>query len=866
MYQWLTEAAENNSTIVTASRRLARVLNAEFAKQQLALGHKAWFSPIIRSLDDWLSSTVNSSPDALSIALNGHASSVVWERCLKGQAGDQLLNFGGLVRQARQSWQRLHDWQVPLGEVSGTARTQDEQLFAVAARRYRAILADENWIDGAQLAGLVTELFEKKAVRAPDRIVYAGFDRLVPAIENLFATLADSDCKISAAQSDAEIADVAVVAFDNVQAELRAAGAWARRELAKYPGSTIGIVSSSLDKNGAAIERLTREGVAPGWQYGGVELRTAVNTSYGRRLSEYPAIAIALLLLQWVYRGLSFAEISMLLRTQFVAGPVAAGRCKLELSLRRLPDRPWTQAAIVRLFKNRAIDTDAEVWLEAVKNLAAFQADAAEKASPAAWAERIDGLLGKLGWPGSGSLASDEFQLLNRWRELLNDLARLAIVWPAMTFAEAGSRLAALANEAIYQPETRAGEVQLLGPLEAAGLKFDSIWIAGLDADAWPPAANPLTLVSRHLQRQYRMPDSTPDDTLEYSRRVLNRLLSSAANVRLSWPRSGDESENTASPMIVEYTRENAGLTGDPGWHASEFIGSRRLESPAEDPAPAVQPGERVAGGAYTVQRQVANPFSAFAHGRLRVSELDPVATGLSPSQRGNLVHNALHVLLAEAPTQDEIRQWARAESAKRIETAVDSALKKYSWHADPVLRRLLELERIRLFKLLKQFVEAELRRGAFQIEGVEHEIDYRRFEVQLNLRIDRIDRLSDGSLLLADYKTGQPKSLLKRNGDPRDLQLVVYACALEESIGGLVLINIDSRTILYKGTGASGEWDAKGAGKWPERLAAWKESVAVAMQQIANGDARLNLSLPIADTRPLNILSRFEERRRERQ
>ncbi len=863
MYQWLTEAIDNDSLVITASRRLTRVLTSEYGKQQIALGHKAWHSPNIRFLDDWLSSIVNSTPDTMPIILNGHASTVVWERCLKEQAGDQLLNIGGLVRQARQSWQRLHDWRVPLSEVSAAARSQDEQLFAAAARKYRAILADNNWIDGAQLAGLVTTLFEKGVAPAPDRIVHAGFDRLAPDVGHLFSTLQDVGCKVSVARSGEAVAEVTVVVFDNAQAEFRAAGAWARRELTEKPAATIGIVSSSLDRNGAASERLIREGVAPGWQYGGTELRTAVNTSYGRRLSEYPAIAIALLLLQWVYRGLSFADVSILLRTQFVAGQVAAGRCKLELTLRRLPDRPWTPSAISRLFRNQAAEADALMWLKGVEDLAAFQADAAEKASPAAWAEKIDGLLDNLDWPDTRKLASDEFQLLNRWRELLNDLARLDIVWPAMKFAEACSRLSALANDTIYQPETQAGVVQLLGPLEAAGMRFDSLWVSGLDADTWPPAAHPLTLVSRQLQRQYSMPDSTPDDTLEYSRRVINRLASSADRVRLSWPQSSEESENIASPLIDGYDGVTADQTLDPGWHASDLIDSHRIETPVADPVPAVRPDERVAGGAYTVQRQTTEPFSAFAHGRLRVSEMDTVATGLSPSQRGSLVHNALHTLLAEGPSQDEIRQWVDPNTGDRIRIAVESALKKLLWHADPVLRRILELERNRLCKLLEKFIEAELKRTAFAVDRVEHELDYQQFGVRLNLRIDRIDRLPDESILIADYKTGQPKNLLKRNGEPRDLQLVVYACALDELIGGLVLINIDTRTILYKGTGASGEWDAKGAEIWPERLAAWKGRVTTAMQQIAKGDARINLNLPSDETRPLNILSRFEERRR---
>lgn len=863
MYQWLTEAAKNNSVVITASRRLARVLNAEFAKQQLVLGHKAWISPNIRFLDDWLLSIVNSVHETLPIALHAHASTVIWERCLKGQTGDLLLNLGGLVRQSGQSWQRLHDWQVSVDQVSGSARGEDEQLFALAARKYRAVLEDHNWLDVAQIPGLVTELVDKGTVVAPERIVHAGFDRLVRAVESLFTVLADAGCQVSAAPSHDAAEDISIQAFDDVQAELRAAGSWARNELARKPGATVAIISSSLDKDGAASERLVREGVAPGWQYGAAELRAAVNTSYGRRLSEYPAIAIALLLLQWVYRNLSFAQISLLLRTQFVACEETAGRAKLELYLRRLPDQPWTPSAIVGLFRKRASDADAARWLEAIEFLSSFQKSADGKASPADWADKIDGLLAALDWPGSRTLGSDEFQLRNRWRELLNDLARLEIVSPQMTFAEASGRLGALAHDTIYQPQTRAGAIQLLGPLEAAGMRFDSIWISGMDAETWPPAAHPLPLLSRALQRQHAMPDATPGDTLEYSRRVLTRLLCSSDRVRISWSRSSGESENSASPLIAGRATANQDKAEDPGWHALALIGSMRFDCAEKDPVPPVRTDEIVGGGAYTVQRQVTEPFSAFAHGRLRAAELDTVATGLSPLMRGSLIHNALNALLSHTPSQQEVSRWSDTETRERIVRAVDSSLNKYTWHADPVLRRILELEHGRLCDLFSNFIAEELARPNFQIESVEHEIEFQRFGTRLRLRVDRIDRLSDGSLLIVDYKTGQPKNFLNRDGEPHDLQLVVYACALDESIGGLVLINIDSRSIIYKGSGASMPWDPKRAEQWPERLAAWQEIVLRAMQQIAEGDARINLSLPSGNTRPLCILSRFEERRR---
>jgi hypothetical protein len=90
-----------------------------------------------------------------------------------------------------------------------------------------------------------------------------------------------------------------------------------------------------------------------------------------------------------------------------------------------------------------------------------------------------------------------------------------------------------------------------------------------------------------------------------------------------------------------------------------------------------------------------------------------------------------------------------------------------------------------------------------------------------------------------------------------------VYAEALDEPIGGLALINLDSRAISYRGTGGSVEWDVARQDQWPQRLAAWQSEVQQALREIAAGDARINLELAAGDERPLSILSRIEEYKR---
>lgn len=166
---------------------------------------------------------------------------------------------------------------------------------------------------------------------------------------------------------------------------------------------------------------------------------------------------------------------------------------------------------------------------------------------------------------------------------------------------------------------------------------------------------------------------------------------------------------------------------------------------------------------------------------------------------------------------------------------------------------------------MLRAFLAAEMRREDFAVVAVEESNRLQRHQIELDLQIDRIDRLPDGTLLIADYKTGAVKALLSKNGEPKELQLVVYAAAVEEPIGGLVLINVDSRGIVYRGAGGSVEWDRSPPELWEAQLERWKRTVDDALAGIAAGDVRLNTSLATTDSRPLNVLSRVEELKRGR-
>jgi len=864
LYAWLVDAVAADATIITSSRRLARELRAEHDRQQLAAGRQAWPTPRIQSCQDWLSTLLQlSTADSLPRLVDAHTSKILWERSVDRYLSGALTQSRNLLRQARAAWQRLVEWQVSVAELSREARSRDELAFVKAARSYGDALADRHWIDAEQVAATVIKALPTGELPLARNIVYAGFDRTTPIYEALFAALRDAGCKVVAATHGVPAAALSCAAYPNAEAEMRAAGAWARTTLSQNPAARVAIVATDLETESTRFARLIREGIAPGWQSGGQRFDRSVNVSYGRRLSDYPAIHVAMLCLRWTQTGLVSRDVSILLRSPFLGTGSTNGRAKLELRLRSLPDRKWTAAALADALAEHADSTDALAWLDDVRRIASLPTIASERDTPSHWAGRLDEILSGLGWPGEAALNSAEFQLVNRWRNLLNEFAALDTLLPEMTFSDAIHHVAGLARDIVYQPDTGPGLVSLLGSLEAAGMEFDYLWVAGIDASRWPASGQPLALVSRNLQRAHAMPDASPEDSLEYARRVLKRLVTSAPSVHLSWASVEEDTAQQPSPLLETLSAHPTTDYNDPYWYADTLLDRAGVHTIGDDPVPAVNGVERIAGGAYTVQRQTTEPFAAFAYGRLGLRDLRRFEEGLSPSLRGSLLHETLYQLLRQKPSQTDIVAWSERDIAKRIDAAITAGFAESLRHADAILRRLFALERKRLRGVISQFLAIEKARPEFDIEHVEERIEFEFAGVQLTLRADRIDRLSDGTLLIIDYKTGRLKNLLGRDGNPVDLQVVVYAAALEEEVGALALLNIGSRAILYKGAGGSVAWNNVVQSDWQDMLRNWKQLVYSAMEQIAAGDVRVNLQLKTEKSRPLNVLSRAEEHKR---
>ena len=387
MYDWLQAALDNDSTIVTANRRLARELRNAWNAQQLARGTGAWRTPEILQWQAWLAAVVAGAGNRadLPTRINAHQSQVLWERCLRKELGSDITGLPVLVRLARDTWQRLTDARVSIREVARAARTDDQRLYAAAAGRYLAVLENEAWVDDAGLAALALDLVKAGRISPGGRFVFAGFDRHRPSMTALQDALRDAGCDVSEQPAADYGAAPVVHEFEQRDTELRAAGAWARTMLDAQPKARIAIVAPGLEQTGRRDLRLVREGFVPGWQYGPAALRDAVNVSFGQRLSDYPAVGIALLALRWLVHDLSAREAARLLLSPLIGNGELHGRSRLELRLRQLPDRAWGPSMLTSALRGANETPDAGDWLARIAAFSKRRRELPGSAAPSEW-------------------------------------------------------------------------------------------------------------------------------------------------------------------------------------------------------------------------------------------------------------------------------------------------------------------------------------------------------------------------------------------------------------------------------------------------------------------------------------------------
>lgn len=818
-------------TVLTPNRRLAQDLAREFNAAQAKKGLAAWETADILPAGAFLergyeAALVAEGGDSLPQLLAPAQEQALWESVL---ADSGLLAIPAAAAQCADAWRLAHAWGIEraLEKFDGG---EDARAFAGWSRDYARRCRDGGFTDAARLPALGAKLLSRR----PKQLVAYGFDILTPQLRDFLGLCAREGVAIASCAPGPKPANAIRACFASPRHELEAAAQWARARLEANTSARIGVVVPDLQLRRREVARVFARAMQPaGHLPGASPAALPYNLSLGAPLADYPVVHAALAILEASVHALEFERWSRLLRSPFLAGAEAefAARARLDASLRRrLPARP-TLARVI----GEAGQGEACPLLRAALEKLYAVAQKAKADTPHALAQHFTALLEAAGFPGERTADSAEFQARARFNSLLAEFSRLAAVLPRLLPAEALSRLRRLCAETLFQPESPDAPIQVLGILESAGLEFDHLWVGGMTEDAWPLPARPNPFLPAALQKKAGIPEAAAETSLELDRRITKGWSEAAGETVFSHAEKDGDRDLTPSPLISIFP---SGKIEKP--HAPVYRDlihqARRLEAVDEEHAPALS-GKVVKGGTRVLTDQSACPFRAFARHRLDAQSLETPAEGLDAAGRGQLLHALMSGLWARLKDSATLA----SASAQQVEQAIDEAAGE-AIAALELDGPFAELERARLARLAREWLEVERGRPAFEVVAREEKRALQAGGLEFSGRIDRMDRLADGTHALVDYKTGRVSPNEWLGERPDDPQLPVYAVNASEGVGAVVFAKL--RTGDMKFMGFSRTKDAidgvKQAQSWEGLLAGWRQEVDTLAQGFAYGDARV--------------------------
>jgi probable DNA repair protein len=395
-----------------------------------------------------------------------------------------------------------------------------------------------------------------------------------------------------------------------------------------------------------------------------------------------------------------------------------------------------------------------------------------------------------------------------------------------------------------------------LGVLEAAGLQFDHLWVMGLTDDVWPPPPRPNPLLPAVLQRRHGAPHASAERELEFAQRVTARLWASAPHIVVSHARRDGERDLRASPLIAGVPAVNAEVLLPLAWqgYAQQVHAAAPPLARIEDAAaPPLAPGTRVRGGTGVFKQQAACPFRAFAEYRLGAVALEEPEPGLDAAERGTLLHAALEQVWGLLASQAALLRLTAEEEQALVQAAVGQAVARMTQARPQTFsERFLSLEKSRLTRLVHAWLALERERAPFQVIKPEAEGSVAVGGLTFSAKIDRIDRLEDGSLAIIDYKTGRPDVAQWFGERPEEPQLPLYslfATPADQPLGALLFGQARLGDMRYKGLARAADVApgvsalqasryAADFGDWDALLAAWRVTLTRLAEDFRHGHA----------------------------
>ena len=834
------ELLDKGVVLITPTRRLAGLIADRYHAAMLIQGLSTWEAPRVLPFGAWLADTfqrlaLTSSPGGTgAILLSVDQERVIWEQVVRelgDLAPDQVEAMTAL---AMNAWSTLLLWDVPLTVVKQHGGRNEVRAFLRWAEHFEQRCGDLAAIDqhryAAELAVPGTCLAE--SMPAFRFVAYSRLPTLLKRIARRFETTGHGNAGPRSRTSPAFACRV----FSNTETEISTVMARAAEEKRCRPRASVLVALANAPRVDVVLEqRLARafyRGVDTDQDVRGLTLSCPSAVS----LADFPLVKTAISILDRRHVR-AWDELSRLLLSPYLGDADAerGQRALLDHQLRRGGDVEVAISSVIDAVANGSV-TCPRLGARLAAMLKAY-ATMPGRQSMHAWMTFAQNLLNAVGWPGDRPLSGIENAVMVEWRRVMDSAAQLDAVVPASGWQTAFACWRDMLRRRRISPPTDVNAVEVVTLEEAAFLDADALWVAGLHDGAWPPSIDINPLLPFAPQREYGIPGADPERELNHAQAVLDHLLTRHENAICSYASLEGEIPRRAlaGATCIPIPSKMA-----PAWPRREMGG--RFELIDDTYSTPLQGQTAIGGGVALFTDQSACPFRAVARHRLAAYSPQDASPGLNGMQRGSLIHALMAAFWSRMNSSASLAGAGEEHVRQTVAACALEVVDEYRRH-HRLPDAYWDLERTRLSELGWEWLRAEADRGEFEVVACEQARTAEIGGYTINIRIDRIDRLANGSVIIIDYKTGGVPRSSWSVPRPDQPQLPLYAVsAVAEGIAGVVFARVkkgDCRIVDEPpGVAGGAALSREERSEWNVRLEQWGTALSSLAEEITRGFA----------------------------
>jgi len=449
------------------------------------------------------------------------------------------------------------------------------------------------------------------------------------------------------------------------------------------------------------------------------------------------------------------------------------------------------------------------------------------------------------GFATDRQLSSSEYQLFNKYLSSTLTLNQLSLHQGKCSSNTARHRLNEMTNQVVFQPQASKTNIQIIGSLEAEGLRFDQAWVMGMTHGFLPAKLNAPRFISSEIAIQHQIPFSSYELVQSDAQDTLANLSSLADKVVFSYAKSHFESEQLPSPLLDFPTESDPQINAQVIPITTELI---------EDEITTKFNKTEVKSGVSILKDQMACAFKGFAH-RLDVESYDEPHIGLDRREQGNVIHTALQYIYEEVNSKSALLALEQTQLTKLISQKIYSALKRYQNSGFKVI------EQDRLQSLLLKFIETDKLRENFRVLATERSVQVNIAGLGFNTRLDRLDKMDNGDQIVFDYKTGSSSTTKWCGQEIIEPQLPIYS--VTNNTQGAAFIELNSSSVSFKGLSKDPDSLPKQSSykgkcqEWDDQLNSWKVKLNQASSDFQSGQAQVLPNKTACDYCEFDLLCR---------